>query len=250
MADKSKILIADDAELNREILSEMLGDAYEFVYAADGVEAIDALQSIHDIDLVLLDMNMPNKDGFDVLATMNEQLWIESIPVIVISAESGQDFIEKAYNLGVTDYIGRPFNSLVVQRRVENTLFMYAKQKRLVHQVEKQIYEREKINNVMINIFSDIIETRNHESGTHTLNVQTITNLLLNRLIEITDQYHLTKSDVSLISTLSALHDIGKIKIPESILNKPGKLTDEEWVQMKSHTIEGDTILRDRKSVV
>ena len=240
---RSKILIADDAELNRDILTAMLGDEYDFAYACDGVEAIEVLSSLEEIDLVLLDMNMPNKNGFDVLRAMNEQNWIETIPVIVISAETSTDFIEGAYKLGVIDYIGRPFNSLVVQRRVENTLIMYSKQKRLIRQVEKQVVEREKISNSMINIFSDIIETRNHESGTHTLNVQTITNLLLGRLCEITDRYGITKSDVSLYSTLSALHDIGKIKVPEEILNKPGKLNDEEWVIMKAHTTEGDKIL-------
>ncbi len=241
---KSRILIADDAELNREILSEMLGDAYDFIYAADGAEAIDILGSENDvIDLLLLDVNMPNKNGFDVLQVMNEQHWINDIPVIIISAETDPSFITQAYDLGVTDYISRPFHTVVVQRRVQNTLLMYSNQQRLIHLVEKQVYEREKINNSMINIFSDIIETRNHESGTHTLNVQTITNILLVRLCELTDKYNLGKADISLISTLSALHDIGKIKIPENILNKPGKLNDEEWAIMKSHTTAGDEIL-------
>jgi HD-GYP domain-containing protein (c-di-GMP phosphodiesterase class II) len=130
-----------------------------------------------------------------------------------------------------------------VQHRVENTLIMYSNQKRLVRLVESQVYERENINNAMVNIFSDVIETRNQESGNHTLNVQVITGLLLNRLVEISDRYMLSKSDVSLITTLSALHDIGKIKIPEAVLNKPGKLDAEEWALMQSHTTEGDAIL-------
>ena len=240
---KNTILIADDAELNREILTEMLGSQYNFIYACDGAEAIDILGSGEEIDLLLLDVNMPNKNGFDVLDTMNKFHWIQTIPVIIISAESDPGFIKKAYELGVTDYINRPFNSFIVQHRVENTLLLYSNQKRLIRLVESQVYEREKINNSMINIFSDVIETRNQESGNHTLNVQVITSLLLNRLAEITDRYDLSKSDISLISTLSALHDIGKIKIPESVLNKPGKLDDNEWKIMKSHTTEGDAIL-------
>ncbi len=240
---KSRILIADDAELNREMLTLMLGDRYEFLYATDGVEAVDILSSGESIDLVLLDVNMPNMDGFGVLRIMNERDWIHTIPVIIISAEDNSDFITKAYHLGVTDYISRPFHSVVVERRVENTLLMYAKQKRLVHLVERQVLEREKVNNTMISIFSDIIELRNHESGSHTLNVQTITHLLLTALIRRTDRYSLSKSDISLISTLAALHDIGKIKVPESILNKPGKLDPDEWVIMKSHTTWGDEIL-------
>ena len=240
---RNRILIADDAELNRDILTAMLEDQYDLVYACDGVEAIDVLCGTEEIDLLLLDMNMPNKNGFDVLQAMDKLNLIEDIPVIVISAEDSSEFIERAYDLGVTDYISRPFSSIVVQRRVENTLIVYNKQKALIRQVEKQVIERERVNNSIINIFSNIIEVRNHESGTHTLNVQTITNLLLGRLCEITDRYDISKADVLLYSTLSALHDIGKIKVPEEVLNKPGKLTDEEWVLMKAHTVEGDKIL-------
>ena len=240
---KSRILIADDAELNREMLTQMLGEQYDFVYACNGVEAVELLGSGESIDLVLLDVNMPEMDGFEVLRIMNERRWIEEFPVIIISAENGIDFITQAYQLGAVDYINRPFYAVVVQRRVENTLLMYSNQKRLIRLVGKQVYEREKVNNAMINIFSNIIEMRNHESGSHTLNVQTITDLLLHRLIELTDCYGLTKADVSLISSLSALHDIGKIKVPEDILNKAGKLTAEERALMQMHTIEGDRIL-------
>ena len=240
---KSRILIADDAELNRDMLSLMLGEQYDFVYAKNGLEAVDVLGSKETVDLLLLDVNMPEMDGFTVLKIMNERHWIEECPVIMISAETGADFIEKAYELGVVDYISRPFYAAVVQRRVENTLLMYSNQKRLIRLVEEQVREREKINNSMINIFSNIIELRNHESGSHTLNVQTISKLLLTHLVQMTDKYDLSKSQISMISTLSALHDIGKIKVPEEVLNKPGKLTDEEWKLMKAHTVDGDAIL-------
>ncbi len=241
--EKNKILIADDAELNREMLSLMLGSQYNFVYAENGREAIEKLQTEDSIDLVLLDLNMPEMDGFGVLFEMHKHHWIDEIPVIIISAEDSSEFVTKAYDLGVTDYISRPFRSIVVQRRVENTLLMHSNQKRLIRLVEKQIYEREKFNSSMINIFSNVIELRNHESGSHTLNVQIITNLLLRRLVLLTNRYNLTKSNIALISSLSALHDIGKIKIPEDVLNKPGKLTPEEWALMQTHTTEGDAIL-------
>ncbi len=242
-AKKNRILIADDAELNREMLTEMLGSPqYDFVYATDGCEAIERLEN-EDIDLVLLDINMPNMDGFEVLTIMNNRGWIEDIPVIIISAEDSNEFITRGYQLGVTDYIRRPFISIVVQKRVDNTLLMHSNQKRLIRLVEKQIYDREKFSNAMINIFSNVIELRNHESGSHTLNVQIITSLLLRRLVQLTDRYHLSKADISRISLLSALHDIGKIKIPENILNKPGKLDADEWELMKSHSAEGDAIL-------
>ena len=240
---KSRILVTDDSEINRVMLTEMLGKKYDFLYAGNGLEATDLLEHEKDIALMLLDVNMPEMNGLDVLRVMNERQWIEDIPVIIISAEDGSEFISKAYSLGVTDYISRPFHTVVVQRRVENTLLIYAKQKQLVRLVEDQIYEREKTNTQMINILSNVIETRNQELGSHTLNVQIISNLLLKQLVRITDRYSLSNEDIVMISTLAAVHDIGKIKIPDMLLNKPGKLTDEEWVIMKSHTVEGDELL-------
>ncbi len=242
---KNRILIADDVTMNREMLAEMLSDKYDFSYASNGVEVIEALCGENKIDLVLLDLNMPVMNGFQVLEIFNERRWIEEIPVIIISAEDSNDFLNRAYDLGVTDYISRPFKSIVVQRRVENTLTMYSNQERLVRLFNEQVYEKEKINNAMINIFSNVIENRNHESGSHTLNVQAITKLLLEHLSRLSDRYHLSESQIALISSLAALHDIGKIMIPESIINKPGKLSSEEWEIMKSHTIEGDRILSD-----
>ena len=240
---KNRILIADDVSLNREMLADMLGDKYDFVFAKNGIEAIDAIKGDKTIDLVLLDLNMPELDGFGVLKILNERHWIEQIPVIIISAEDSFEFINQAYELGVVDYINRPFRSIIVKRRVENTLSMYSNQEHLITLINEQVYEKEKINNAMVNIFSNLIESRNHESGSHTLNVQVITKLLLQHLVKMTDKYHLSESQIALISTLAALHDIGKIKIPESIINKPGKLTPDEWEIMKSHTVEGDNIL-------
>ncbi len=240
---KSKILIVDDAELNRYMLTEILGDRYDFVYAENGLEAIDVLAGDEPIDLMLLDVNMPQMNGFEVLRIMDEKGWADEIPVIVISAEESADFIARAYRLGAKDYISRPFYAVVVQRRVENTLLVYSNQKRLIRLVESQVYEREKVNIAMINILSNAIETRNHELASHTINVQNITNVLLRRLVEKTDRYALTKGDISSISTLAALHDIGKIKVPDAIINKPGKLDANEWLIMQSHTVEGEQIL-------
>ena len=220
--EKNTILIADDSNLNREILTDILGDRYNFVYAENGVELIEFLNGDEDADLIILDINMPQMDGFEVLRIMNNRRWIEEIPVIVISAENDSRFVQKAYELGATDYITRPFHTSAVQHKTENTLMLYSRQKRLVQLVEDQVYEREKINNAMINILSHVIETRNSESGTHILNLRTITAMLLHHLVKITDRYPLTENNISLISTLSALHDIGKITIPKKILNKPG----------------------------
>lgn len=243
MSEKEKILIADDSAMNRAILTEMLGDGYEILEAENGRQAVSIMQTNVDIDLLLLDIMMPEMDGFDVLAMMNKYHWIDDIPVIMISAENASSYVERAYDLGATDYISRPFDMAIVRRRVINTLMLYAKQKRLVRLVAEQVYEKEKSNSTMINILSHIVEFRNGESGLHVLHIQTATDILLRTLVRKSDKYNLNAADISLISTASALHDIGKINIPASILNKPGKLTKEEFDAMKTHTTTGAEIL-------
>ena len=243
MSEKEKILIADDSAMNRAILTEMLGDGYEILEAENGRQAVSIMQTNVDIDLLLLDIMMPEMDGFDVLAMMNKYHWIDDIPVIMISAENASSYVERAYDLGATDYISRPFDMAIVRRRVINTLMLYAKQKRLVRLVAEQVYEKEKSNSTMINILSHIVEFRNGESGLHVLHIQTATDILLRTLVRKNDKYNLNAADISLISTASALHDIGKINIPASILNKPGKLTKEEFDTIKTHTTTGAEIL-------
>lgn len=242
--EKKTILIADDSELNREMLSEILGDQYHYIYAQDGQEALILLTE-QGADMLLLDMNMPNVDGMEVLAEMKERHWSEDIPVVIISAETNADYMQKAYSLGAVDYIVRPFDSFLVQHRVENTMQLYAQNKQLVQLVESQVFQREKINRMLITILSNVVEMTNYESGSHTLHVQTITHMLLEELVRLTDQYHLSEADISMISSVSALHDIGKVAIPSEILNKQGKLSAEEWEIMKTHTLKGDEFLHD-----
>ena len=179
---EAKILIADDSKMNQQILSEILGVHYEYLYADDGMQALELLHSEFDIDL-LLDINMPRLDGFGVLEVMKQRNWLQEIPVIITSSEDDESFIQKAYALGVTDYIRRPFNLTVTQRRVSNALTLYARQKHLVHLAEEQVYEREKTNSAIINILSHVVESRNFESGTHILHVRTITDILLRQLV-------------------------------------------------------------------
>ena len=245
MKEKQNILIVDDSELNRELLMEILGDEYGFIQAEDGVQAVELLRERSDFDLILLDVRMPRMDGFGVMEIMNQYHWIEDVPVIMISAEDVESFIERAYDLGASDYIRRPFDARVVQRRVSNTLMLYAKQRRLKNMVAEQIYEKEKSSDLMISILSHIVEFRNGESGQHVLHIRTITDLLLRELTRKTKRYNLSEQDIALICTASALHDIGKINIPEEILNKPGRLTAEEYAIMKTHTTIGASILGD-----
>jgi len=239
------ILVADDSEMNRSILRSMLEESYDIIEAEDGVQAIAVLQQREqEISLVLLDIVMPKVDGFGVLAAMNHYNWIDSVPVIMISAESTRSFIERAYDMGVTDYISRPFDMMVVRRRVVNTLMLYAKQPRLQGMVNEQIYQKEKVNNLMISILSHIVESRNEESGLHVMHIQTMTELFLKYLARKTDKYQLDRETIKLIGNASTLHDVGKIRIPSRILNKPGKLTDEEFAVMKQHTVFGADMMK------
>lgn len=242
--EKQKILIVDDSEMNRAILTGILDDGYDFLEAENGLQALDVLRAHRDISLVLLDIVMPELDGFGVLSVMGEQHWIDQTPVIMISAESDSMLVERAYQLGATDYISRPFDKLVVRRRVINTLMLYGKQKHLMRMITEQVYRREKSNRLMTGILSHIVEFRNAESGPHVQHIQTVSELLLRQLARKTDRYTLTEDDIALISTASALHDIGKISIPDSILNKPGKLTAEEFEVVKTHAAVGASILQ------
>ena len=241
---KYKILIVDYSEMNREILSSILGDEFDILEAADGKECISVIRKYgRDIALVLLDIVMPEMDGFEVLEFMNKHEWIDDIPVIMISSEDSAASVKKAYEMGVSDYINRPFDVEVVHRRVFNTIKLYAKQRRLIALITNQVYEKEKNNRILIEILSQIVEFRNGESGRHVLNVNIITGILLEQLTQITDKYNISWSDRLIITTAASLHDIGKIGINEKILNKAGRLTPQEIEKIKEHTVIGASIL-------
>ena len=245
MDKRQTILIVDDAEFNRDILKEFLGETYNYLEAENGNQAIQIMGENPGIDLMLLDINMPQRDGFEVLKWMKQSLCIEETPVIMISSEESVDTMRKAYEMGITDYITRPFDAVIVKKRVQNTLDLYANQKRLVNVVVDQIYEKEENNNIMIRILSNVLGSRNSESSEHILHIRTATEMILRQLIKTTDAYHLTETNIAIITTASSLHDIGKIRIPEEILNKPGRLTDEEFKIMKTHSELGAAIIRD-----
>ena len=248
-AYKYRILVVDDSEMNREILSEILSEEYDIIEADSGDTCIDMLRKYETgISLVLLDIVMPGMDGFGVLNYMNRHHYLEDIPVIMISSEDSAEIVRRAYEMGVSDYINRPFDAGVVHRRVYNTIKLYAKQRRLIALITNQVYEKEKNNRMMVGILSQIVEFRNGESGSHVLNINIFTGMLLESLVQKTDKYNITWSERLLITTASALHDIGKIGIDDKILNKPGRLTDEEFKIMQNHTIIGASILENMGS--
>lgn len=242
---KQKILIADDSEMNRELLAAILEEEYEIIQANDGVQAVDCLQrQAEEISLLLLDIVMPHMDGFEVLSYMNKEHWIDAIPVVIISSENSPIYIKRGYDLGATDFIGKPFDANMVLRRSANAILLGAKQRRMTSIVSNQIYEREKSSKLMINILSHIVEFRNGESGLHVLHIQTITEMLLRQLVQKeNNRYALSKEQIRMITTASALHDIGKISIPDEILNKPGRLTAEEFAVIKGHSMAGANML-------
>lgn len=241
---KQTILIVDDSEMNRDLLIDILEDQYDLIEAENGVKAIEILAEQREaISLVLLDIMMPEMDGFGVLSHIYQNHWNESFAVIMISADDSPVNIKRAYDLGAFDYISRPFDAAIVQRRISNTMCLYVRQKHLEQLVIEQFYENENNNRLMIAILSHIVEFRNGESGAHVLHVNQITELLLKQLILHTDQYPLSQSDITLIGMASSLHDIGKIAISEEVLNKPGRLTDEEFEIIKTHAAIGADIL-------
>lgn len=242
---KQKILIADDSEMNRELLAAILEEEYDIIQVNDGVQAVDCLQrQAEEISLLLLDIVMPHMDGFEVLSYMNKEHWIDSIPVVIISSENSPIYIKRGYDLGATDFIEKPFDANMVLRRSANAILLGAKQRRMTSIVSNQIYEREKSSKLMINILSHIVEFRNGESGLHVLHIQTITEMLLRQLVQKeNNRYALSKEQIRMITTASALHDIGKISIPDEILNKPGRLTAEEFAVIKGHSMAGANML-------
>lgn len=242
--NKPTVLIVDDMPMNRELLIDIIGAEYNTLEAADGVEAIKVIEDNSEkIAAVLLDAMMPELDGFGVLRVLGERGLLESMPVIMISAEDSPEYIAMGYDLGVVDYISRPFDPNIVIRRLRNVIMLYAKQQVLTSIIKEQISEREENNSMLIDVLSSVVEFRNGESGPHILHIRRLTELLLKELAKIDSKYKMTLPEISLWSTASAMHDIGKIAIDDKILNKPGRLTDEEYNIMKKHSMYGYEIL-------
>lgn len=245
-SEKPSVLIVDDSEMNRAILNEMLKDEYCILEADNGRTALDMVDRYGDeLSLVLLDIVMPGASGFEVLADLSRRSGIDNLPVIMISSEDSDDMVLRAYELGASDYINRPFDSRVVRRRVSNTIRLYAKQRRLTSLLSQQYNERVKNSRMLIDIMAGVMELRNGESGLHVTHIEKLTELLLGCLVHRSDKFPLDNEQRSTIAMASALHDIGKMSIDDAILNKPGRLTPEEFEIMKTHTTIGADMLRE-----
>ena len=243
-SDKPSILIVDDSEMNRVILNEMLKDEYRVLEADNGRAALDMVDRYGDeLSLVLLDIIMPGMNGFEVLGELSRRSAADNLPVIMISSEDSDDVVLRAYELGASDYINRPFDARVVRRRVSNTIRLYAKQRRLTSLLSQQYNERVKNSRMLIDIMAGVMELRNGESGLHVTHIEKLTELLLGCLVHRSDKFPLDNEQRSTIAMASALHDIGKMSIDDAILNKPGRLTSEEFEIMKTHTTLGADML-------
>ena len=241
---KPSVLIVDDSEMNRAILNEMLKDEYRILEADNGRTALDMADRYGDeLSLVLLDIVMPGMNGFELLAELPRHTAIDGLPVIMISSEDSDDVVLRAYELGASDYINRPFDARVVRRRVSNTIRLYAKQRRLTNLLSQQYNERVKNSRMLIDIMAGVMELRNGESGLHVTHIEKLTELLLGCLVSRSDKFPLDNEQRSTIAMASALHDIGKMSIDDAILNKPGRLTTEEFEIMKTHTTLGADML-------
>ncbi len=242
--ERQKILVTDDSEINREILANMLEDKYDILEAKDGEDALNVIRENEgQIDLILLDCVMPKKDGFQVLMELDRIWYKEDIPVVMISAENDEAYVVKAYKLGAADYISRPFNADIVRHRVDSIMKMHMKEQELADIAATQIINKHENNSMMIHILGGIVEFRNGESGVHIMHVETLTDMFMRELVNISDKYSFTPEEMNMIPTAAALHDIGKISVPYKILNKPGRFNEEEFNIMKNHTLAGYEML-------
>ncbi|MGN8895064.1 diguanylate cyclase [Collinsella sp. HCP28S3_E9] len=244
-SEKPLVLIVDDSEMNRAILNEMLKDEYCILEADNGRAALDMVDRYGDeLSLVLLDIVMSDMSGCEVLAELSRQAALDSLPVIMISSEDTDDAVLRAYDLGASDYISRPFDDRIVRRRVNNIIRLYAKQRRLTSLLSQQYNARVNNSRILVDIMASVMEVRNGESGRHVTHIEKLTELLLGDLARRSDKYSLGNEERSSIALASALHDIGKMSIDDAILNKPGRLTPEEFEIMKTHTTIGADMLR------
>lgn len=244
---RQSVLIVDDSELNRKMLGQMLGSRFDIAEAASGEACLQLLeQNATGISIVLLDIHMPGIDGFTVLEEMSQKNLLEQIPVIMISSEDTVDAVRRAFDLGASDYISRPFDAKVVYQRIINTIQLYAKQRRLSAMAADLAFEKERASRMMIGILSQVVEKRNGESRDHVQRVAQLTSMLLAGLAQKTDRYPLTREMRRTIATAAALHDIGKMEICEDLLHKEGPLTEAERRTLQSHTLLGAQMLEEQ----
>ncbi len=253
--ERDTLLIADDVMINRELLKDIFENEYKLLEATNGEEAIKLLDEHKDeIALLFLDLVMPIKTGLDVMVHMSLNDMMNTIPVIMITGEATAETDVKAYELGASDIIYKPFEPAVVKRRTKNIIELFRKRMSIEKELEQRTEELfeskkklEQSNDFLINALSSVVEFRSLESGEHIQRVKKLTKIMLKYWKALYPEDNFSDDQIELIVNASALHDIGKIAIPDNILMKPGKLTDEEYAEMKKHTIYGCQMLENFK---
>lgn len=244
MKKEKAILVVDDIEINRMILAQIFGEEYQILEASDGRQAMEILNSREDIMALLLDLIMPNMNGLEVLRELNDSGRIAKLPVFLITAAESQEMLMEGYELGALDIIRKPFIPQFLKHRINNVVELYRHRNELQEVVAEQVERLSRLNRAMIETLATAIEFRDCESGEHVKRICGLTRVLMTQVSDMFDEYHLPKSQIDKIVTASVLHDVGKISIPDAILNKPGRLTDDEFEIMKQHTTKGCELLQ------
>lgn len=244
MDKEGTILIVDDVEINRVILAETFKDEYDIIEAVGGEQAIEILNEEQDIDAVLLDMLMPEVNGLDVLRSMKESGKIDSIPVFLITAADSEEILMEAYEMGAIDIIRKPFLTQFIRCRIKNVIELFQHRNKLEGLLAKQLQRLNSMNQAMVETLATVIEFRDCETGEHVKNISGLTKVLMKQVSKMYPEYSMPKEEIDKIAISAILHDVGKISIPDSVLNKPGRLTDEEFATMKQHTVRGCEILK------
>ncbi len=256
---KNRLLIIDDSDFNRDLLKVLLEDDYDIEEAENGKAGVDILNAKwNQIDAVLLDLHMPVMDGYGVIDCMKQNNWAAKIPILIITGERSSEIENRCFELGVSDFILKPFDAGMVKNRVRNMVELFSYKNDLEEKVEQQTAELKNQNQILkmqakklhdtndkiVEILGTVVEYRNLESGEHIKRVKGFTKILAEQLMKSYPEYELDEKTVQTIVAASALHDVGKISIPDKILLKPGRLTEEEFEYMKSHTTRGSDMLK------
>lgn len=244
LTQNKKILIADDVEINRDMLTEILENDYQIEAVENGEEVIRILsERLDEFAVLLLDLLMPKLDGYGVLKMMNERGWMDKLPVLIISGEQSIQSEKDCFDKGVSDFIRKPLDATLVRRRVGNVAELSLYRRSLEQKVEEQTQRLKKVNENIVDILGSVVESRNLESGLHIQRVKGYTKILAFEMMDAYKEYGLTKEKIEVIVSASALHDVGKVAIPDNILLKPGRFTPEEYEIMKTHTTRGCELL-------
>lgn len=247
---QDSILIVDDNATLRALLKNMFKNDYKVLEAKNGREALQILtKEYHSVAIILLDVLMPVMDGMSTLKILKEKNILNRIPVVLITSEESAQLEMESYQLGAADVIRKPFNNHIVTQRVKNLIELYVYKNRLEAMVRQQIKRMEEMNERIIEVMCQMVETKEEESTEHISNVKRYTRLLAEKMSEKYSDTGLDEKQIQMIVRGSALHDIGKVAIDDSVLKKTTNLTADEKEVLRSHTTKGSEMVREMAGI-